>query len=151
MPRSRANSALNILSALLASYGWVSFFCFLALQATWMRAAPSQPNDALGLIYRHNEHGGIVYFSAFQATAGALMFMTSIPLFFFAIWLRPKTNVQTVKGRQSIRTTWDNDDPSGVFWWAAGVGAVLTPPAVVFVGPHIVHALNSVGFILSLG
>jgi hypothetical protein len=151
MSRSRTNFALNVLSALLASYGWVSFFCFLALQAIWMRAAPFQPNEALGLVYRHNEHGGIVYFSAFQATAGALMFMTSIPLFFLAMWLRPKTNVQTVRGWMSIRATWDQDDPAGVFWWAAGLGAVLTPPAVVFVGPYIIRALVDAGFILSLG
>ena|SRR3990167_992509 len=148
---SAGNRLRNVFSGLLMSYGWVSFMFWMWFQWRWIRSAPSQPDAALGLVYRHNEHGSFVYFSALQATAGALIFMTSIPLFFLAVWIGPKNNPVVKRGFLSVRGTWDRDDPAGVFWWAAAAGAVITPLFMVYVAPHLIAVLNGLGFILNLG
>jgi len=148
---SAGNRLRNVLSGLLMSYGWVSFMVWMWLNWRWIGSAPTQPNQALGLVYQHNEHGAFVYLSALQVTVGALIFMTSIPLFFLGAWIGPKKNLQVRRGWPSIRANWDRDDPAGLFWRAAAVGAVLTPPLMIFVGPSLIDALNRAGFVLNLG
>src|ERR1700722_11034139 len=86
------NTARNVIAWLLVGYGFASFFCFIALVLMWSKKAPSQPNEVLGLIYRHNEHGSYTYFSAFQATTCWLMFTTSIPLAIAGIFIAPRKN-----------------------------------------------------------
>lgn len=145
------NRLRNAFSGLLVSYGGVSFMVWMWLNWRWIESAPGQPDQALGLVYRHNEHGALVYLAALQSTAGALIFMTSIPLFFLGVWIGPKKNLQVRRGWLSIRANWDRDDPAGLFWRAAAVGAVLTPPLMIFVGPSLIDALNRAGFVLNLG
>jgi hypothetical protein len=145
------NRLRNALSGLLVSYGWVSFMFWMWLNWRWIGSAPIQPDQALGLVYRHNEHGALVYLSALQSTTGALIFMTSIPLLCLGMWIGPKKNLQVRRGWLSIRANWDRDDPAGLFWWAAAVGAALTPLLMVFVGRPLIEELNRLGFVLNLG
>jgi hypothetical protein len=130
----------NIIAGMLVGYGLVSCFCFIGLVLIWAGAAPRFPNAALGLVYRHNEHGSYSYFSAFQATACWLMFATSIPLAFAGGLIAPK---KTIKG--SFRwfggsLTWDQDDPKHFGKWAALASAAAAPLLVFWLGPHIVRA-----------
>jgi len=89
-----ANIIRNSISGVLAGYGFASFFCFVVLQSRWFELAPRYPNLALGLYLQHNEHGGIVYFSAFQSTSCALLFATSVSLGFLSVFIIPKKNLR---------------------------------------------------------
>ena len=151
-PRPRAiNVVRNAIAGALTAYGFVSFCIFFWLDERWIHLAPSQAVPAQGLIYMHNEHGSYVYFSAFQATACALIFGTSIPLAFIGVLVAPKKNVQKAVRWYAARMTWDKDDPAGVSDWAFWITALLTPPLVFFVGPLFVVLLNKAGFVANLG
>jgi hypothetical protein len=141
----------NVFGAFLASYGWVAFFCFAYLVLRWAHAAPTSPDPAGGLVYSHNEHGSITYFSAFQATSCALLFSTSIPLSFVGIFVTPKRNVVYRRGFLSFSSKWDPDDPKRLGRIGFSLGAVAAPIIVFIVGPSLVNALNEVGVVLSLG
>jgi len=147
----RMKAARNIIAGVLFGYGFVSFLCFLVLSMMWAGAAPRQPNEALGLIYRHNVHGSYSYFSAFQATACWLMFTTSIPLAFAGLFLAPKKNVTGMVRWYGARFRWDPDDPGALMKWAAITSAVATPFFVFFIGSYIIRGLNEVGFVMNLG
>jgi hypothetical protein len=151
MSSPAANSIRNVIAGLLAGYGIVSFFCFLVLEQRWISTAPSRPDEILGLIYRHNEHGSYTYFSQFQATAGWLMFWTSIPLAFIGALIAPKKNVTGKVRWYAASFNWDQDDPLALMKWAALVSAVATPFFVFFVGPHIIRGINAVGLVMNLG
>lgn len=135
------------MAGFLGAYGFVSFWLFMALEENWTKAAPSDPNTALGLVYSHNEHGSYTYYSAFQATSLAIMFQTSIPLFFVALLIMPKSNLRT-KGWSA---TWEPDDPRHLFWKAAILGVFATPLIVLIAGPYLIRTLNANGFVLDLG
>src|SRR5690349_4169379 len=93
---------LNVGGAFLVAYGGVAFICFLYLVARWAHAAPTSPDAARGSLYSHNEHGWITYFSAFQTTSCALLFLTSVPLAFIGVFVIPKRNIQYRRGRLSL-------------------------------------------------
>ena len=147
----RANAARNIVAGLLAGYGFASFLCFIALDLMWSRTAPRQPDAALGLIYRHNEHGSYSYFSAFQATACWLMFTTSIPLVFAGAFIAPRKNIAGAVRWFGFSFKWDPDDPGGFMKWTALAAAAATPFFVFFVGPYIIRGLNAAGLVMNLG
>jgi hypothetical protein len=145
------NAARNVIAGLLVGYGFASFFCFIALVLMWSKKAPSQPNEVLGLIYRHNEHGSYTYFSAFQATTCWLMFTTSIPLAIAGIFIAPRKNIMGTVRWYAASFNWDQDDPKGLLKWVALGSAATTPFLVFFVGPHLIRGLNAVGFVMNLG
>ena len=138
---------LNAVSGFLAAYGFVAFFCFFYLVDRWVEVAPSNPDPVNGIIFPHNEHGSITYFSAFQGTSCALLFWTSPLLFFVALFLTPKQNVQTQRGFLSIRTTWDKDDANGFQTIGMVFGAIAAPIIVFLLGPPLVTWLNSAGVV----
>jgi hypothetical protein len=148
--RPQTNAARNIIAGLLIGYSFVSFFCFIALDVLWSSTAPSHPNEILGVVYRHNEHGSYTYFSAFQATTCWIMFTTSIPLGFLGMSIAPKKNITGAFRWYGGSFKWDQDDPDSLMKWTALSSAVATPLFVFFIGPHIIRALNSVGFVMSL-
>lgn len=151
MNRQWVNTAKNIVAGSLAGYGFVSFFCFLGLDRMWANAAPHSPNEPLGLIYRHNEHGVITYFSQFQTTTCGLMFATSIPLAMLGVLIAPKKNIKGTVRWYAASFNWDQDDPKSLMKWAALLSAMLTPFFVFLVGPHIIRVLNAAGFVTNLG
>ena len=140
------NTWLNFAGGLLVGYGFVAFFCFIYLSTHWAHLAPVNADPANGLIFPHNEHGSITYFSAFQATSCYIMFLTSIPISFLGWFITPKKNIKHMRGRLSFRMTFDPDDKNGVFRWGFGLGGLASPAIVFWVGPNIVNWLNSVGF-----
>lgn len=147
----RINAARNIIAGVLGGCGAASFFCFIALDILWSRAAPRQPNEALGLVYRHNEHGSYTYFSAFQATACGLMFMTSIALGSAGAFIAPRKNLLGPARRYGARFKWERDDPGDFLKWTALVSVAVAPLFVFFIGPYIIRGLNAAGFVMNLG
>ena len=148
---SKSNLLRNFVAGLLASYGAIAFVSFMTLSHIWTKAAPSEPNEALGMIYRHNEHGSYTYYSAFQATACALLFWTSIWPCFLAAAVMPKRNFKSAAGCLSVGATWELDDPKGIFSGAIVLGVLITLLTVVYVGPLLVTSLNDSGFVLEVG
>jgi hypothetical protein len=142
--------ARTIIAGLLVGYGFVSFFCFLILDEIWFRDAPSQANEALGLVCRHNEHGIYRYFSQFQATTCGLMFMTSIPLVFVGMLIAQKKKIVGKAVWYAATFTWDQGHPGPLAKWSALVAAAATPLFVFFVGPYIIRGLSAVGFMMNL-
>jgi hypothetical protein len=45
----------------------------------------------------------------------------------------------------------DRDDPRNVLIWSQLAGAILAPAFIFTIGPSIVAALNSLGFVFNLG
>ncbi len=144
---STTNIVRNTIAGALVAYGFVSFFVFVWLDMHWAHAAPTEPDETLGLVFRHNEHGSYTYFSAFQATTCAIMFWTSIPVAFLGGLTSAKKNIVT----SFARVTWDKDDPLHAFDWSFWISAALTPAFLFYVAPTIITALNRAGFVLSLG
>jgi hypothetical protein len=116
-----------------------------------MGDAPRQPNEGLGLVYAHNEHGADLYLSAFQTTSMSLVFLTSIPLFFLAIWMMPKKDLRVGKSRLAIHVDWKLDGSTVLYCTVFGVGMLATVALLYFVGPRLVGVLNEAGFVLRLG
>jgi hypothetical protein len=141
----------NLMAGFLAAYGIISFFCFIFLERTWTVVAPKAPNVMHGYIYQHNNHGSYTYFSAFQATTCALMFMTSIPLCAIGIAMAPKNNLRFSSSKFGHSWTYESDDPTAIRWKAAFVGALVTPAFLFTLGHHIIESLNSVGIVFNLG
>ena len=144
-------AARSVIAGILAGYGTVSFLCFMVLDHLWVGAAPRQPNSALGLIYLHNEHGSYTYFSQFQTTACALMFLTSVPLAMLGGLLAPRKNVTGVVRWYAASFKWEDDDPRGLMKWSALATAVATPWFVFLVAPYIIRSLNAAGVTLKFG
>ena len=121
------------------------------LEQKWTALAPRAPNIALGSIYEHPVHGSYAYFTGFEATAWSLLFMASIPVLAVGIAIAPTKNLKAHTGKLSIRFAYDFDDPLAIRRKAALLGALVTPPFVFIVGPHIVTMLNSMGVFINLG
>lgn len=138
---------LNAISGFLAAYAWVSFFCFFYLVIRWTAVAPHSPDPAHGLIFPHNEHGSITYFSGFQGTSCALLISTSPILFILGLCLSPKKEVVTSTGRFSFSMKWKQDDPHKILRFGMTLGAVIAPLVVFLWGPPLVTKLNSLGFV----
>lgn len=139
--------ALNAISGFMAAYGWVSFFCFFYLVISWAGVAPHEPDPARGLIFPHNEHGSITYFSAFQGTSCALLFGTSPLLFMIAVWLSPKKDAVYEARTLAISIRWKPDDPRKIQRVGMALGAVAAPLVIFLIGPTLVIGLNSIGFV----
>ena len=151
LDRIDRKDVLNVVGASLAAYGGVAFLCFLYLVERWAHSAPTSPDPSRGLIYSHNEHGWITYFSAFQATSCALLFATSVPLAFVGIFVSPKRNVINRRGFLSVGTKWDPDDPKRLQRIGFITGAVAAPILVFIVGPVVVNMLIASGAVFSFG
>lgn len=148
---TRDKTARLVSATLLAAYGWTSFLFVMAANWQWMKAAPRQPDAALGLVYPHNAHGTDLYMSAFQSTSISLVFLTSIPLFFLAMWMMPKRNVRVSKSRFAIQADWDLDGSKLLVSAVFGLGMLATVGLLYFAGPPVIGALNAAGFVLHLG
>lgn len=139
----------NIAGAFMLAYSMVAFTCFLILDETWAHSAPARPDYRRGLVYAHNEHGWITYFSAFQATSCALLFGTMLLLGIAGIAILPKRNIKT--GRACLWARWDWDDPCG----GQRIGTLYGLFAAVFflfaAGPLLVDGLNRAGVVLTFG
>ncbi len=135
----------------MVGYGFVSFACFILLQRFWQGDAPPVANAALGLVYPSNDHGGFTYFSAFQATACALMFLTSIPLCFLGFIISPRGLVMQRDVRGRYRPGWNIDDRHRLMRWGVWAGAGCAPALLFVVGPYVVRALNAAGVVFNLG
>lgn len=138
---------LNAISGFLAGYGWVAFFCFFYLVISWAAVAPHRPDPTHGLIFPHNEHGSIMYFSGFQGTSCALLFATSPFFFLLGVYISPKKEVIAKTGRLGFSMKWTPDDPRKIQRAAFVIGASVAPIIVFLVGPSLVNALNSAGLV----
>lgn len=138
---------LNAIAGFMAAYGAVSFFCFFYLVISWAGAAPHQPDPAHGLIFRHNEHGSITYFSAFQGTSCALLFATSPIFFCVALLVTPKSNIWYYSRTLAFSMKWQSDDPHKIQPIGMVLGAAVAPIVVFLLGPVLVTNLNSIGFV----
>lgn len=141
------NAVLNVLGGFLAGCGIVAFVCFFVLDHIWTSTAPHLPDAVRGLVYRHNEHGWITYFSAFQATSCWLLFLTFFSLGALGGHIRPKRNWNVVASRFGIRSTFDADDPRYVARWGGLAGLCFAPFAIFVIAPPFVHWLNRAGFV----
>lgn len=142
---SHSNTILNAAGGFLGGYGFVAFFCFLGIVEYWAGTVPTVPVPSMGALFPHNDYGSITYFTAFQATSGALLFETSIPLVFVGGLIAPKKNIKSWSRFLTWRATWDQDDPSHMFKWALALGVVAAPAIVFRLGPHLVHWLIALG------
>ena len=135
----------------LFGYFSAAFCIFIILVQSWAHKAPTVPNNALGQLYKHNEHGWITYFTAFQATSSALMFWSNFVALGLAIAILPKQNVTVRRwGRLTFGASWQNDDEKGFTKLNAAFGVVAAPMITVLLGPMIVIWLNSHGIVLTL-
>jgi hypothetical protein len=151
MPTIDSKTARNIAAGLLMGFGWTAGMCFFGLLLYWARISPTLPEPQLGLVYPHNEHGSITYFSAFQATSCFLLFSISPLLFLIGFSIAPKKNIKTRVGKLSWSMKFDPDDPRKVLGWSQLGGAILAPLVIFTVGPSFVHLVNRMGTVLNIG
>lgn len=138
----------NAISGFLAGYGGGAFVCFFYLVISWAAVAPHSPDPAHGLIFPHNEHGSITYFSGFQGTSCALLMATSPLFFMLGVCISPKKDVIAKTGTLSFSMRWKPDDPRKIQRVSMTVGAIVAPMIVFLIGPSLVNALNSAGFVV---
>ncbi len=116
------------------------FAVFLVCQVIWIAGAPHAPDTAHGLIYPHDEHGGIIYFSAVQTLAGNLVGWL-VPTFIVSLLISPKQNLRW----RFLGAHWDNDDPHGVREIAAYVTMAVVVAILCIGGTQILHLLLALG------
>jgi len=142
---------LNVFAGFLGAYGAIAFLCFFYLVQRWENSAPTSPDPTRGLIYYHNEHGSITYFSAFQTTSCALLLVTSIPLALVGVLVSPKCNALHRRRFFSGSFRWEPDDPKRLQRVGSIVGTVAAPILVFVVGPAVVNALIAAGAVFPFG
>lgn len=122
---------------------------FIAVQI-WTGAAPSEPNEALGAIFEHNEHGSITYFTAFQSTSAALMFWISFAAIAIAIFTRPKRGIKVRRlAALPLGAGWTNDDNKGHSRSWGIRAALVAAPILWILGQPLVRWLNHRGFVFN--
>ncbi len=134
-------TARNVVGGFLVGYGIVAFACFFYLVQHWAATAPRAPDVAGGFVFRHNEHGAISYFSAFQGTSCALLFFTSIPIALVG-------GAILAAGGGFRRAAYAKADPGGVAKWGGLAGAVAAPALIFLLGPIVVGWLNAAGIVM---
>jgi hypothetical protein len=143
--------ALNLLGGFLGAYGLTSFVCFMFIARYFEASAPHRAILARGLIYPHNEHGLVTYFSAFQATSCWLLFCTSIPLGAMGGYILPRCQKWVVRGDHlQVSSTVDWDDPQRVTRWGALAGLSFALLVVFVLAPPAIAWLNRIGFVANL-
>lgn len=140
----------NIMGGMLVGWGFVSFFCFLIMNSIWVKSAPSYPNQALGLVYKHNEHGSNTYFSQFQTTASGLILPMSIPMVFLGMLVVPKNKPIGPEGWYAATFKRQNGFPDLLANRVTIGSAISTPLVFYFVGPYIVRTLIAWGLTIDL-
>lgn len=144
----RANAAKRVLAGFLLGYGLVTIAFYIAFEMLWTAQAPRAPNLAAGLVYEHNLHGDVTYFSAFQMTAVGVMLLTGVAALLLAAGPPLTELVVRVGSRPGgdprarvARVTQKELDQ--LTKRAAVVGALLTPAILLLAGPPLVRFLNA--------
>lgn len=140
MANSTGNTAGNVISGICIGLGWGYCMVLFAVSSLWFAKAPGTPDPLHGLIYPHNEHGGIRYFSAAQTLAENMQFCV-FPIFFLGVLISPKKNMT----RRLMGARWDRDDPYNIGAITAISTVAIVGISVWFVWPEIM------GFLLALG
>ena len=108
-----------------------------------MQTAPALAQPGLDLTYRHNEHGDVRYFSAFQ-TATCTVLPVLSPLLFFLGWrLGAKKNVRLQMRKLGWSMQFDIEDPERVTVWSQLAGCILAPAILYGLGRPLLAALMS--------
>ena len=151
MPQiTRDNMRRNLIAGFVGGYFAVEFVSFLGLTRYWISIAPKSPVLPQGMVYAHNEHGSISYFTAFQATASALMFWCGMAAVLMCIGIAPKRDITVTRWRGvGLGAGWKNDDPHGRMTKGAAFGATFGLAAIFLLGPILVRWLNSLGVVLT--
>ena len=116
------------------------FTVFLVCQFIWIANAPHTPDVARGAIYPHNEHGGILYFSAAQTLACNLVGWL-VPAFILSVLISPKKNIR----RKFLAAHWDNDDPHKIRETAAYVTMAVVVVVLCLGGTQLLEFLLAHG------
>lgn len=147
----RSSDIRNKIGGFLFGYFFAAFCIFLFIVMWWAHNAPTSPAPALGALYRHNEHGWITFFTAFQATSSALMFWSNFLAIGVAIAILPKRNLIVRRlGGVPLSASWKHDDQKGLATSSAAYGALAAPLVILFFGPMLVSWLSSYGVVLNL-
>jgi hypothetical protein len=141
----------NAAAGFLTGFAVSTFFCFFFLVELWARNGPTDPDPARGLIYSHNEHGWVTYFSAFQTTASFLLFSTFPIILLIGFALAPKQHIRVSRRWFAWSMDFEHDDPEKALIPALLVGVAVAPVALATAGPGLVAALVSHGLVLNLG
>ncbi len=139
------------MSGLLIGAGAAMFLCALWVDSRWRADAPRSADPIKGLIYPHNEHGLITYFTAFQATSTALLFATFLAVFMLGWGFAPKKNFRDQPGRWGMSVRFDIDGSKRALIIAQCFGAICGVAIIRALGPTIVTILIAHGVVLNLG
>ncbi|MDP1913739.1 hypothetical protein [Brevundimonas sp.] len=143
------NATRNLVGAALWAYGITAMGGFFVLSGRWLASAPTT-RDAIH-VFEHNEHGSFVYYNAEQATALALLFMTSIPIAFLGLFISPKKNVVSRASGLAWRATWEADDPKRMSRWGYLSGALIALGLVFVIREPLIASLIDRGVVLNIG
>uniref|UniRef100_B0T4Y0 Uncharacterized protein n=1 Tax=Caulobacter sp. (strain K31) TaxID=366602 RepID=B0T4Y0_CAUSK len=135
--------ARNIIAGVLAGFGASTFLFFIIADVGWFAVAPLSARPGLGLIYPHNEHGSVGYFSAFHTATCTILPMLAALLFFVGWRIVPKKNIRVRSNKLSMSMQFDPDDPERVLGWSQLAGFVLAPAILYGVGQPLLRALTA--------
>ncbi len=124
----------NAFAGLLLGFGFSSWFMMFYFEDKWLKTSrPAAGGDA---VYAHVEHGGVSYYTAIQSVVSHMYFAVwlCLPL---ALLVSQKKNIKM----QTLRVTWEQDDPFNLMWGCAIMTALLWSMAIYFRGHNIIEAL----------
>ena len=133
--------ARNVIGHFLGPAGWTTLIGSFALTVRWVGRAPKDPDVAIGAVIAHNEHGSITYLTPYQHSAGSMMLVGGIALFFLSFLIVSKRNVAQRTGFLAWRMTFEYDDPEGVRYWASAAGFVAGLILTHLVDPSLLNGL----------
>ena len=139
------------IAGILSGVVTVTLPTFFIVVQTWANTAPSKPNEALGNVFAHNDHGSITYFTGFQATSAAMLFWISFAGIGLTILTMPKHEIKTRRfAGVPLAASWKgNYDKRVARSWAIK-GALVAAPAIWILGPLLVGWLNQAGIVLNV-
>lgn len=120
-----------LLGGFLVGYGFVNFLLIADLLSKWARFNPRSPDVANGFIYSYR----IVFFSAFQARVGSLLFPCSFLLIIFGFVILPKI----FRKRFAASPKLASSTKLGLI-----VGVITSPIAMYFFGARFIELTLSV-------
>lgn len=144
MDVDRRNMIRNLAAGFFSGASLTSFASLSCLVAVWVRSAPRSPDPSQGLVFPHNDHGSIGYFSAFQATSFIILLASFVLFFGLALAIEPLRKIT------GTRVSWAEDDPRRVGRWGLFLGVVTGLAGIFLPGPWIVREVIAAGTSLHL-
>lgn len=142
-PQDGRRVALNLVGNFAGTLGGIIGVGSVAAILHWVSVAPRVPDPSRGEVFVFNNHGSILYFTAYQHFVELAAVPIGVLLVFLALGILPKRNVVYRRGFLFVSMRFDPDDPEAVGVWGRRAGLVAGLAIIAVLDPMLLRWLVS--------